>query len=155
MRCDNQLSLSCKHRLLCLAETKLKAGKTTPWHKVRLSFILTLLLLFALVIWGEWQIYVHDVGAPREAVLKIDLQQLRDAIDQYKSDHNRAPNSLRDLVDGQHLKEIPLDPFTHKQDWVLVRPTTTARPDQPLSGIVDVHSNSTHRALDGIAYNTW
>jgi hypothetical protein len=60
-----------------------------------------------------------------------------------------------DLVDAKHLEGIPLDPFTHKRDWVLVRPATTTGPDQPASGIVDVQSNSTQRALDGTPYNTW
>jgi len=155
VRRDVQLSFAYKHRLLCLAETKLKDRKNTPWYKVRLSFILTLLLVFSLVIWGEWQIYVHDVGAPREAVLKSDLQQMRNAIEQYNSDHHHAPSSLHDLVDAQYFKEIPVDPVTHQQDWVLVRTTSAVRSDQSLSGIVDVHSNSTHRALDGTLYNTW
>jgi general secretion pathway protein G len=133
----------------------LKARKTTPWYRVRLSFILTLLLLFSLVMFGAHRIYDTDVFAAREAVLKFDLQQIRNAIDQYKSDQNHAPNSLPDLVDAQYLKEIPLDPITRRQDWVFVRTPSAVRPDQSLPGIVDVQSNSTHRALDGTPYNTW
>jgi general secretion pathway protein G len=138
-----------------LAETKLKPRKTTPWYKVRLSFVVALVLLFSLVIFGAHRMLDTEVGAAREAVLKSDLQQMRNAIDQYKSDQNHAPNSLHDLVDAQYLKEIPLDPMTRQQDWVLVRTNTATRPDQPLSGIVDVQSNFKRRARDGTPYNTW
>jgi general secretion pathway protein G len=85
--------------------------------------------------------YDTDVFAAREAVLKFDLQQIRNAIDEYKSDQNHARNSLHDLVDAQYLKEIPLDPITREQDWVLVRTPSAVRPDQSLPGIVDVQSN--------------
>ena len=133
----------------------MKSRTTTPWYKVRLSFILTLLLLFSLFVFGAQRMIVTETLSGREAVLKTNLQQIRYAIDQYKSDHSCAPNSLHDLVDGQYLKEIPLDPFTGKQDWVLVRTTTSANPDQPIAGVVDVQSNSPRRARDGTRYNTW
>jgi general secretion pathway protein G len=155
VRRDIQLSFAYKHRLLCLAETKLKDSKNTPWYKIRLSFILTLLLLFSLVIFGAQRMYVIEVGAAREAVLKSDLQQIRNAIEQYNSDHHHAPSSLDDLVDAKYLEGVPLDPFRHKRDWVLVRPATTARTDQPVSGIVDVQSNSKRHSRDGTPYNTW
>ena len=155
MRRDVQLSFAYKHRLLCLAETKLKDSKNTPWYKVRLPFILTLLLLFSVVVFSAHRFLDTERFSARESVLRFDLQQIRNAIDQYKSDQNRAPNSLQDLVDAHYLKEIPLDPITRKHDWVLVRATGLVRTDQPLSGIVDVQSNSTHRGLDGTPYNTW
>jgi general secretion pathway protein G len=133
----------------------LKARKTTPWHRVRLSFILTLLLLFSLVMFGAHRMYDTDVFAAREAVLKFDLQQIRNAIDQYKSDQNHAPNSLHDLVDAQYLKEIPSIPsLANKTGCSFALPARSAR----ISPFLELSTSSpisTHRALDGTPYNTW
>src|SRR5512146_2375035 len=53
----------------------------------------------------------------REAVLREDLYQMRDAIDQYYADNGKYPSALADLTNPQersrsYLREIPKDPFT-------------------------------------------
>lgn len=89
-----------------------------------------------------------------EAVLKEDLFQMRDAIDQYFSDNGKYPESLEDLLSPDdpsrsYLREIPKDPFTGARDWITVAPMDES------GGVFDVHSASPLVALDGTAYNEW
>jgi general secretion pathway protein G len=90
----------------------------------------------------------------REAVLREDLFQIRDAIDQYYADNGKYPAQLSDLVNQaekskSYLRELPKDPFTAAPDWITV---TLAEEE---GGIFDVHSASPLVALDGTAYNMW
>jgi general secretion pathway protein G len=91
----------------------------------------------------------------QEATLKQDLRVMRQAIDQYTLDKQQAPQSLQDLVNGHYLKGIPTDPFTLKKDWVAYIDDTVLSTDQTMTGIADVHSNSTQVGSNGSAYNTW
>ena len=47
----------------------------------------------------------------KEAVLKQDLANLRQAIDQYSQDKNKAPQDLNDLVTAGYLHAIPKTPL--------------------------------------------
>jgi general secretion pathway protein G len=90
----------------------------------------------------------------REAVLREDLFQMREAIDQYYADNNKYPAALEDLINAQdksksYLRDIPKDPFTGAADWI----TVAAEGEE--GGIFDVHSASPLLALDGSAYNAW
>ncbi len=91
----------------------------------------------------------------REAVLKEDLFQLRDAIDQYYADNGKYPDQLSDLINAQdrsksYLRDLPKDPFTGSTDWITVSPV-----EGDEGGVFDVHSASPLLAVDGTAYNTW
>jgi general secretion pathway protein G len=90
----------------------------------------------------------------REAVLREDLYQLRDALDQYYADNAKYPGQLADLVNQSeksrsYLREIPKDPFTGAPDWI------TVALEGEDGGVFDVHSASPLVATDGSAYNTW
>jgi general secretion pathway protein G len=97
----------------------------------------------------------HALIKAREAVLKEDLFQIRDAIDQYYADSGKYPAQLTDLVNQEdkaksYLRDIPKDPFTGAQDWV------TVSLEGEETGIFDVHSASPLVAADGATpYNTW
>ena len=92
----------------------------------------------------------------REATLKKDLRMMRDAIDNYTLDKKQAPQSLQELVDGRHVREIPTDPFTRKKDWVAQFDAVVLSPNQTTTGIVDVHSNSPKTSpSDGTPYSEW
>src|SRR5215472_1092753 len=57
----------------------------------------------------------------REHVLREDLFTLRQAIDQFTQDQQRAPESLHDLVAHGYMRAIPKDPFTNSQlTWQVV-----------------------------------
>jgi general secretion pathway protein G len=90
----------------------------------------------------------------KESVLRENLFQMREAIDQYYADHAQYPGALTDLVDStskdrSYLRSIPQDPFTKASDWI------TVNIEGEDGGIFDVHSASPLVATDGTAYNTW
>ncbi len=100
--------------------------------------------------------FVAAIKSAKEAALKEDLHVLRDAIDSYTMDKNKAPQSLDDLVQNGYLKEIPEDPFTHSREtWVTASDDTYADLDQTEPGINDVHSGSEEVGSDGQPYSTW
>jgi len=80
---------------------------------------------------------------------------MRQAIDKYTLDKEQAPQSLRALVNGHYLKEIPTDPFTRKKDWVPQFDIIVLSPEQSSTGMVDVHSASSQVDSNGIPYNEW
>jgi len=100
--------------------------------------------------------FVASIRSAKEAALKEDLHVMRDAIDSYTMDKNKAPQSLDDLVQSGYLKVIPVDPMTHSRDtWVTASDDTYSDLDQTEPGINDVHSGSDETGSDGQPYNTW
>jgi len=90
----------------------------------------------------------------REAVLREDLFQMREAIDQYYADNGKYPPTVQDLINQQektksYLRDIPKDPFTGARDWI------TVAPEGADGGVFDAHSASPLIALDGTTYNSW
>ena len=100
--------------------------------------------------------YVASVKNAKEAVLKEDLHVMRNAIDSYTMDKQKAPQSMDDLVQSGYLREIPKDPMTHSSEtWVTTTDDTLESIDQTEPGINDVHSGSQEVGTDGQAYSTW
>jgi len=99
--------------------------------------------------------YRGSVIAAREAVLKENLFQLRDLIDQYQLDRGEYPDTLGELVEAGYLRSLPEDPITGAPDWT----TELAEPDPTDPGadlgIYDVHSSSDGVGLNGVPYNEW
>jgi general secretion pathway protein G len=96
----------------------------------------------------------HAITRARESVLREDLFQVRDALDQYYADNGKYPAQLADLINESdkartYLREIPKDPFTGAADWV------TVSLEGEDGGVFDVHSASPLVATDGTAYNSW
>lgn len=100
--------------------------------------------------------YLRNVQAAKEAVLREDLRVMRQAIGSYTVDKEKAPQSLDELVSGGYLKAIPKDPITGRTDtWVTSQTDTLASIDQTQGGIDDVHSGAQQVGTDGTTYNTW
>jgi general secretion pathway protein G len=98
---------------------------------------------------------LHIVHA-NEAVLKEDLYNMRNAIDQYTQDKGKAPQALDDIVTAGYLHAIPKDPFTRSSEtWQVVQEDVMESIDQNAPGITDVKSGSNLSSSDGSAYNTW
>ena len=114
----------------------------------------------------------------KEAELRRDLREMRDAIDRYKdaADLNLVrvafgsegyPPDLETLVKGveygasggqkkRFLRRIPIDPITGRAEWGLR--SIQDDPDATSWGggnVFDVHSTSTATALDGTKYADW
>ena len=100
--------------------------------------------------------YMAAVKAAKESVLREDLHVMRNAIDSYTMDKQKAPQSLQDLVEGGYLKSIPNDPMTRTNDaWQVDQSDSLHSVDQTDPGIDDVHSGSQEQGSDGQPYNTW
>jgi general secretion pathway protein G len=98
---------------------------------------------------------IHIIHA-NEAVLKEDLHNMREAIDQFTQDKGKAPQDLNDIVTAGYLHAIPKDPFTHAADtWQVVQEDVLESIDQTAPGISDVKSGSSLTSTEGSAYNTW
>ena len=98
---------------------------------------------------------IHLLHA-NEAVLKQDLRNMRDAIDQYSQDKQKAPQTLEDIVSAGYLHAIPKDPFTHATDtWQVVQEDVLTALDQSEPGITDVKSGSSLISSEGTPYSSW
>ncbi|HKE08790.1 MAG TPA: type II secretion system protein [Candidatus Acidoferrum sp.] len=116
----------------------------------------------------------------REKELRLDLREMRNAIDKYKdlADQQKIrvevgsegyPPDLETLVKGvaiggggasgkniRFLRRIPVDPMTGRADWGLR--SVQDDPDSTSWGgnnVFDVYSKSTATALDGTQYSSW
>ena len=120
----------------------------------------------------------YSIVRQKEAELRRDLREMKDAIDRYKdaADRNQIrveigsegyPPDLETLVKGvqlgassdrkiRFLRKIPMDPMTGRAEWGL-----RAVQDDPDStswggkNVFDVYSKSTSTALDGTKYSDW
>ena len=91
----------------------------------------------------------------KDAKLKEALYTMRQAIDQYTQDKNRAPRDLRALVDAGYLHAIPKDPFTNSSEtWQIEREDATSALDKT-AGIADIHSVSKQISSEGSPYSSW
>jgi general secretion pathway protein G len=131
--------------------TRLRNHPIRRWERgftlIELMVVMSLIVILATV--GLVQ-YRQSITFTKEAVLKDDLNKLRDAIDQYYADKNQYPPTLQDLVSGGYLRALPKDPFTNSDSsWQ----TVPAEPDpnnpttQP--GVYDVKSGAEGTTLDG------
>src|ERR1700676_4620686 len=85
--------------------------------------------------------YIGAIKAAKESVLKEDLHVIRNAIDSYTMDKQKAPQSLQDLVEAGYLKVISVDPMTRSaESWVTEQSDSLHSIDQSEPGIDDVHS---------------
>lgn len=113
--------------------------------------LLVVMAIIALLLTLAVPRYFNSVERAREAVLKEDLAQMRDAIDKYYGDRNQYPDALDDLVEKKYLRRIPPDPITDSaQTWVTVPPEDAAK-----GAVFDVKSGAPGTALDGTRYSDW
>ena len=118
------------------------------------------------------------VKRSKELELRRGLRELREGIDRFKVEYDRArskardarepfvqrvsvdrtgyPVSLQELTETKIVRRIPRDPMASETPWVtrsysdsLDSSVTDAR------DVWDVRTSSTAKALDGTSYNTW
>jgi prepilin-type N-terminal cleavage/methylation domain-containing protein len=134
---------------------------------IEVLIVITIIAILALIVIPR----LTAVGRRgKEASLRADLKQLRDAIERFEANTAAWPPTLGDLMaadgtaisadtdgrglsvdrsgyDGPYLRtgdgNLPPDPFTAATDWNYNNATG------------EVHSSSTLTALDGTAYSTW
>ena len=100
-------------------------------------------------------VYNQSIVQARESVLRSNLSVLRDQIQHYTLDKQKAPQALDDLVTAGYLRQVPVDPMTRLPNWEVVQEDLMLAVDQQEPGITDVHSTSSGTASDGTAYSAW
>jgi general secretion pathway protein G len=128
-----------------------KAGSQRGFTLLELMIVLAIMGILLTIAQPSLK---SSIVRAREAVLREDLFQLREAIDQYYADNDKYPSEIQDLLNQQertrsYLRDIPKDPFTGATDWI------TVAPEGEEGGVFDVHSASPLIALDGTSYNSW
>jgi len=95
--------------------------------------------------------YFGSVEKSKEAVLRENLVQLRDALDKFYTDNGKYPSALEDLVEKKYLRRVPADPVLESNiSWVIVPPS-----DPDKGGVFDVKSGAPGTASDGTMYRDW
>ena len=140
-----------------------------------LEMIIACTILLVLASAAEPMIRITIVRS-REAELRRDLREMKNAIDRYKDmadtlafqtelTSNGYPPDLETLVKGvtiagnkhvRFLRRIPVDPMTGTRDWGLR--SIQDDPDSNSWGggnVFDVYSKSDRTALDGTKYSEW
>jgi general secretion pathway protein G len=95
--------------------------------------------------------YYNSLDKSKEAVLKENLYQMRDAIGKYYADRGKYPETLDALATDKYLRKVPVDPITESATtWVPVAPD-----DPQKGGVFDVKSGAQGKATDGTEFATW
>lgn len=95
--------------------------------------------------------YFQSVSHSKEAVLKQNLTQVRDAIDKHYADKGKYPDSLEELVKQKYLRKEPIDPITESTTtWTVIAPEDSAQ-----GAVYDIKSGAQGKASDGSAYSDW
>jgi general secretion pathway protein G len=121
----------------------------------RLGFtLIELLVVFAIIatlLTLALPRYFSSVDKSKEAVLKENLNQMRDAVSRYYADKGKYPESLESLVADKYMRRVPLDPITDSTaTWQIVRPE-----DPQKGGVYDVRSGAPGKSMDGTEFALW
>ncbi|MFQ5743792.1 MAG: type II secretion system protein [Acidobacteriota bacterium] len=100
--------------------------------------------------------YRDSTTRAKEAVLKEDLQRMREALDQYYTDQGEFPPTLEDLVGMGYLRSIPADPITNSTDtWVVEYAPWQMLDEGSIAGVWNLRSGAAGLSLDGELYSSW
>jgi general secretion pathway protein G len=114
----------------------------------------------------------------RELELRRNLRKIRESLDQFKAEYDKAkanagdarqefkkkvsmdrsgyPLTLEEMVETKTLRRVPYDPMTADGKWVIR--SFSDNPESSLSDgkdVYDIRSASKAVALDGTRYDTW
>ena len=142
------------------AQQTLAGRRTRTWLDrggFTLIEILIVMVIITILAGVSVGIYNNSVIRAREAVLRQQLFEMRDAMDRYYADKNKWPADLETLVSEKYIRAVPIDPVTNSATtWQ----TAFGEPDpsNPSAepGISDVHSGANQVSpLTGTAYSEW
>jgi general secretion pathway protein G len=113
--------------------------------------LLVVMVIIAVLLTLAVPYYFGSLQKSKEAVLRENLELMRESLDKHYGDSGRYPDSLDDLVSKRYLRRIPRDPVTESATtWVTVPPQ-----DPEQGGVYDVRSGAEGTAADGTAYGEW
>lgn len=118
---------------------------------LEMVMVMTIIVVLAVIGVASYQ---HLQVKARETVLHQDLKTMRKLIDDYATDREHLPQSIKDLVDLGYMREVPQDPFTGEADWDEIQGEDTVSKDGG-QGMTDIHSKAQGTGTDGIAYRDY
>ena len=122
------------------------AGRRGGFTLIELIVVMTVLALLLSLAAPR---YFGSVDRSKEAVLRQNLNVMRDAIDKFHTDTGAYPTAIEQLVAKRYLRAVPVDPFTDSSEsWKTIPP-----PDGPAGGVYDVRSGATGTAPGGTAFS--
>jgi len=156
------------------------AGRARAGHPRGLTMIELLVTISILGILAGVAMPLAQTTATRtrELELRRNLRKIREGLDQFKAEYDKAkanaadarqefkkkvsvdrsgyPLTLEEMVETKTLRRLPLDPMTADGKWVLR--SFSDNPESSLSDakdVYDIRSASKATALDGTRYETW
>jgi len=140
-------------------EHPMQAGRNRLRRSLRgFTFVelMVVITIIVLLITMAVPIYNRTILRAKESVFMSNLNSIRQVIDSYTYDKQKAPQSLQDLVTEGYFKEIPYDPMTGSNStWRTIQEEATQSVSQSEPGIFDVKSGSDKIGLDGRPYSEW
>jgi len=135
-------------------ERRIRTGN--PRSGFTLIELLIVMSIVTILVSLAIPVYQRSILRSKETVLKNNLFSIRQVIDEYTYDKQKAPQALQDLVQDGYLREVPTDPMTGSSTtWRIVMEDALQSVDQTEPGIFDVHSGSDKTGLDGTPYAEW
>jgi general secretion pathway protein G len=130
------------------------------WRRFQRGFTLVELMvvmaIISVLIAVAVPIYQKSIIRAKESVLRSNLFTVRNMIDEYTVDKQKAPESLQALVSEGYLRQIPQDPITgSNESWKVIMEEDAVGGTSSTPGVYDVRSGSDKTALDGTAYADW
>jgi general secretion pathway protein G len=118
--------------------------------------LMVVMAIISVLIAISVPIYQKSIVRAKESVLRSNLSNMRNMIDEYSVDKQKAPETLQDLVTEGYFRQIPQDPMTGTSDtWKIIMEETPIGGSNSSPGIYDVRSGSDQKSLDGTMYSDW
>ena len=125
---------------------------------IELMIVVTIIGILAAIAIPNFQ---WGIVKAKEAVLREDLYNFYDVLDQFYADQGKYPDSLEELTDPKHpyMRSLPKDPFTGRNDtWKTTPPINLGQVVDEKVGIGNVYevfSGSDKIGSNGVPYSEW
>jgi general secretion pathway protein G len=133
------------------------AGEKPSWRRgFTLIEMMIVMAIIVILIAIAVPFYQKAIIRAKETVLHNNLRAIRNSIDEYSFDKQKAPQSLQDLVTAGYLHDVPNDPVAQSRDWKIIMEDAGDAVSSSEPGIYDVRSGSDKTSpLDGTRYSDW
>jgi general secretion pathway protein G len=138
-------------------ELPTRSGRTSRLLRQGFTLIEMMIVMAIIVILIAVAVpfYQKAITRAKESVLHNNLMAMRNAIDEYSFDKQKAPSSLQDLVKDGYLRDVPKDPIAQSNDWKIIMEDAGQAVNSAEPGIFDIRSTSGKIGLDGTHYSDW
>ncbi len=134
-----------------------KARAAKGWRRgFTLIELMVVMAIISIILSIALPIYTKSLVRAKESVLRNNLFTIRNMIDEYTIDKQKAPESLQELVSEGYLRQVPQDPLTGSDStWRVIMEDTPVGGSNNPPGIFDVKSGSDKTSLEGTPYSEW